>query len=103
MKVVCLERIKVAGLEELREPRELRARSRHLAVVAVVVEQRVVEQRVAECMRVVVLPLPAGRPAVVAVGIPPLQLRSKELRFRERYSTADSSAVVFCGVKCRWR
>ncbi len=45
----------------------------------------------------------ASRPAVVAVGIPPLQLRSKELRFRERYTTADSSGVDhFCCVRCRW-
>jgi hypothetical protein len=73
MKAVCLERIRVAGWEELRVLKELRERSRRLAVVVAVVEQRAVE-----CMQVVVLPLPAGRPAVVAVGIPPLQLRSKE-------------------------
>ena len=74
MKAVCLERIRVAGLEELREPRELQARSRRLAVVVVVVEQRAVE-----CIRVV--RLPAGRPAAAAgerMVHRPLRLRSKE-------------------------
>ena len=73
MKAVCLERIRVAGLEELREPRELQARSRRLAVVVVVVEQRAVE-----CIRVV--RLPAGRPAAAGERMVhrPLRLRSKE-------------------------